>query len=61
MLDEGGLVALRSRAVNIPTLDLQKVSDTRSNWQLINLGLPLLILMAFGLTNNWWRKRIYGQ
>jgi len=61
MLDEGGLVALRSRAVNIPTLDLQKVSDTRSSWQLINIGLPLLILLAFGLTNKWWRKRIYGQ
>ncbi|MBT8234749.1 MAG: gliding motility-associated ABC transporter substrate-binding protein GldG [Bacteroidia bacterium] len=61
MLDEKGLLTLRSRAVNIPTLDIQKVADTRSTWQLINIGLPLLILLGFGLAYKAWRKRKYGR
>ncbi|WP_297696215.1 gliding motility-associated ABC transporter substrate-binding protein GldG [uncultured Eudoraea sp.] len=61
MLDERGLVALRSRAVNIPTLDLQKVADTRSTWQMINIGVPLMVLLGFGFTYKAWRKRKYGR
>ena len=61
MLDEKGLLTLRSRAVNIPILDIQKVADTRSNLQLINIGLPLLGLLGFGLAYGAWRKRKYGR
>ena len=61
MLDEKGLLALRSRAVNISTLDIQKVADTRSTWQLINIGLPLLVLLGFGMGYRAWRKRKYGR
>ena len=61
MLDDRGLVALRSRDTSIALLDMQKVSAKRSLWQWINLGGPLVVLSAFGFLFILWRKRKYGQ
>ena len=61
MLDDKGLVALRSRDTAIALLDLEKASAKLTQWQWISLGAPLLILALFGFIYKYWRKRSYGQ
>lgn len=61
MLDDTGLVSLRSREVAIALLDMEKVSDRSTKWQWINLGLPVIVLVLFGSVYSYWRRRRYGQ
>ena len=61
MLDDKGLVSLRSREVNIALLDMEKASDQRSKWLWINLGAPLILLLAFGWGYASWRIRRFGR
>ena len=61
MLDDKGLVSLRSREIAITLLDLEKVSAQKTKWQWINLGAPILLLAVFGFFFMMWRKRKYGQ
>lgn len=61
LLDDTGLVQLRSKRIEIPALDPEKSLAQRLRWQLINTGLPLGILLLFGLFFNGFRKRKYGQ
>ncbi len=59
LLDDSGLLNLRSKSLQIQFLDKEKVFEQRGYWQLINLALPLIILFGFGFLFNFMRKRRY--
>jgi gliding-associated putative ABC transporter substrate-binding component GldG len=61
LLDDSGLIELRNKNISIPFLNVQKSYDERGKWQVINLILPLLILVLFGLVFFWWRKKRYAS
>jgi len=61
LLDDGGLINVRSKQITLRMLDGKKVQENRLRWQLLNLALPVLLLLAFGLIRNQWRKRKYAQ
>ncbi|MCB0657667.1 MAG: gliding motility-associated ABC transporter substrate-binding protein GldG [Saprospiraceae bacterium] len=61
LLDEDGLIEARTKEVKLRLLNSAKVEKERGKWQLINVVLPLLILIIFGLVYHWWRRRRYGQ
>ncbi len=56
-----GLITARSKQVLIRPLDKVKLKSGKLTWQLINLGLPLVILVLFGIIYNWARKRKYTR
>lgn len=60
LLDDDGLIAIRSKEVKIALLDKEKAAEERSKWQLINILLPLIILGIFGFLNYYIRKRKYA-
>jgi gliding-associated putative ABC transporter substrate-binding component GldG len=60
LLDDNGLLNLRSKTLQIQFLDKEKAYRQRIFWQLLNLGLPLLLLFAFGIAFNYIRKRRYN-
>ena len=60
LLDDNGLLQLRSKSLQIQFLDKEKAFEERTFWQLLNLGLPLLLLFGFGLIFNFMRKRRYN-
>jgi len=60
LLDDNGLLNLRSKSLQIQFLDREKAFDQRTYWQLFNLVLPLLILFGFGFLFNFMRKRRYN-
>ena len=61
LLDENGLINIRTKEIAIPFLDQQKVITQRTRWQAINLLLPLGLLSIFGVVFSYIRKRKYQQ
>jgi gliding-associated putative ABC transporter substrate-binding component GldG len=59
LLDDTGLIQLRNKNISIPFLNVEKSYDERSIWQVINIVLPLVVLVVFGMVFFWLRKRKY--
>ena len=59
LLDDSGLINIRSKSISLPALDIQKTTNNRSTWQALTLGLPLVMLLIFGLIYTYLRKRRY--
>jgi len=59
LLDETGLINIRSKEIVIPFLDQQKVIQERTYWQTLNLVFPLVLLLIFGLLFSFYRKKKY--
>ena len=59
LLDDVSSLKVRNKIVTIPFLDMQKVSTQRSQWQLVNLIVPLLLLLVFRVLFIWYRNRKY--
>lgn len=59
LLDDTGLIHIRSKKVKIDFLDKQKAFEQAYKWQLLNILFPLIILALFGLIFNYIRKRKY--
>lgn len=61
LLDDNGLINIRSKDVDLPLLDKQKVYDNYSTAQFITIGLPIAILAIFGIVFTYLRKRKYSK
>ncbi|WP_452600430.1 gliding motility-associated ABC transporter substrate-binding protein GldG [Pontimicrobium sp. MEBiC01747] len=61
LLDDDGLINIRSKEVAVAFLDQQKIAKEKTKWQLINIVLPLFILGLFGFLFNFLRKRKYSK
>lgn len=59
LLDDAGLLQLRSREVKLRLLDMKKVSLQKTKWQVYNVLLPPLIILLFSLIQYYLRKRKY--
>ena len=57
LLDDTGLINIRSKVVNLPILDKEKVYDNYTSAQIISVGLPIITLGIFGLLFTFLRKR----
>ncbi len=60
LLDDEGLLQLRSREIKLRLLDKKKIALQKTKWKLINVGLPLLIILFFGLMQFYLRKKKYA-
>ncbi|HCV50413.1 MAG TPA: gliding motility-associated ABC transporter substrate-binding protein GldG [Saprospirales bacterium] len=61
MISEGGVLEARNREVKLRLLNGPKVREEQTMWQLINIGLPLLFIILFGLVYNYLRKIKYSK
>jgi len=61
LLDDNGLINIRSKDVDLPLLDTQKVYDNYTSAKLVTVGLPLLLLALFGALFTYLRKRAYSK
>lgn len=61
LLDENGLINIRSKEVSLPILDKEKVYADYTLSQIITVGLPLAILLVFGILFTYLRKRKYAR
>ena len=61
LLDDESLLNLRSREVKLRLLDKKKIATQVSKWKLTNVGLPLLIIVCFGIIQFYIRKKKYSK
>lgn len=61
LLDDSGLINIRSKEIAVPFLDPQKTAEQRTQWQLVNILLPLGLLAVFGILFQYFRKRRYTR
>lgn len=59
LLDDDGLINIRSKEIAIAFLDQQKIVKQKTKWQLINIGIPLVILALFSFVFNYIRRKKY--
>ena len=60
LLDDTGLINIRNKVVSIPLLDQEKVNKQKTKWQLITIGLPLMLTLIFGFGFNYIQRKKYG-
>ena len=60
MTDETGILASRSKEYNLRLLDPKKLETSKATWQLINTGLPVLLIVLAGAVFNWRRKQKFA-
>ncbi len=60
LLDDTGLINIRAKEISIAYLDSEKIKESKTKWQFINIALPLLLLALFGFIFNYLRKRKYA-
>ena len=61
LLDDNGLINIRSKDVSLPLLDKEKVYENYTTAQFITVGLPIIILLLFGVLFTFLRKRKYSR
>lgn len=61
LLDDNGLINIRSKEVNLPILDKEKVYASYTYSQVITVAVPLVILLLFGVAFTFLRKRKYSK
>ncbi len=59
LLDDSGLIDIRTKDIAVPFLDSEKIEKEKGKWQLINILLPLILLAIFGFGFNYYRKKKY--
>ncbi len=61
LLDDNGLINIRSKDLDLPLLDKEKVYANYSLIQILTIGLPIAILLVFGALFTFLRKRKYAK
>ena len=59
--DQNGLVTTRNKEISARPLNREVVKNERAKWQAINLGLPIVIVVVFGVVLSFLRKRRYSS
>lgn len=61
LLDETGLINVRSKQITLRMLDQKKIKAEKLRWQLLNTAVPILLLLTFGIARHMWRRRKYAK
>ncbi len=59
LLGDEDLVKLRNKQINIPKLNSEKILNQSTLWQVLNIGLGIILMMAFGIFMYWFRLKQY--
>ena len=61
LMDDSGIIGLRNKEIKLRLLDKTKIRMEKTFWQAINLGLPLIMLIACGIFQHYFRIRKYAR
>lgn len=61
LMDDSGIIGLRNKEIKLRLLDKTKIKAEKSFWQMINLGLPFLMLIACSIFQHYFRIRKYAR
>ena len=61
LTDDSGIIELRNKVVKIRLLDRARIREEKTFWQVLNLVLPMVLLLVFGISQHYYRKRKYAR
>lgn len=61
MLDDSGLISIRSRELKVRLLDKAQIKEQKLLWQLFNTALPVFLVLLLGLIYARLRRRKYAR
>ena len=61
LTDSDGLISARNKQVTLRPLDKIRLKEERTQWQLINLLGPLVLIGLIGAVWQWQRKQRFGK
>ena len=61
LTDKSSLISIRGKEVKMRVLDRSRLAQERVKWQVINLLVPVVFIMFFGLMKNMIRRRKYTR
>lgn len=61
LLNDQGIINARNKEIKIRPLDSVRIAESKLYWQLFNLITPLLLLLFYGISRHFLRKRKYAS
>lgn len=61
LVNPSGILETRTKVFSLRLLDLKKVKEQKTTWQLINIGLPVLLIILLGFIYQQVRKKKYAD
>lgn len=61
LTDDAGIISLRNKEVKLRLLDRVKIKEEKSFWQALNLVLPLVMLIVFGIFQHYFRRQKFAR
>jgi len=61
LLDDYGLIDARNKSQKLRILNQVEIQENTSKWQIINVVMPVVIVVLFGLLYNYIRRRRYAS
>ncbi|MEO8110071.1 MAG: gliding motility-associated ABC transporter substrate-binding protein GldG [Ginsengibacter sp.] len=59
LVNNAGLSEARSKDYTLRLLDPKRIATEKTTWQIINIVLPVISIIFFGLIYQWWRRKKY--
>lgn len=59
LVDDDGIITARNKEIMIRPLDKVEISREKAKWQLINLVIPVLLVVIYGIVRFYIRRRRY--
>jgi ABC-2 type transport system permease protein len=60
LVDQDGVLLSKSKTISLRPLDALKIRNDRAQIQFINIVLPLLLLLGFGVGRYFWLRKKYA-
>lgn len=60
LVDQEGIINLRSREITLRLLEKNRIINQRLKWQLVNTLLPLVLIVIFGFMWTYLRRKKYS-
>lgn len=61
LVEENGLIQVRSKEIKIRPLDKEKIAGEKTKWQFVNIAIPLILLFSFAAVRAYIRKKRFAE
>lgn len=61
IIDGEGIITARTKEIKIRPLDKVKIAADGGFWKAVNMLFPIVLLLIFGVTKYYWRKKKYAN
>ena len=60
LINESGLIEAKAKDYQLNLLDPKKINEEKTMWQMINIAVPVILVVIFGVIYQWYRRRKFA-